>query len=238
MSAFRAVLFDFGGTLYDYRCLAPGEAESRRALASLAGLDAAPERLAEAQAEAMREVFTSYHGRDFYLHRDLFRDSLRGMLGILGADADDAHLDHYRELQWQGHERDFVLREGVADTLETLRERGLHVGMVSNIDDDQLTHLLRVAGVAPHFDSILSSESARSCKPHGAIFEQALERAGCRPEQALFVGDSRVADVAGANRAGLVSVLLWHRGDRPPPEDEPRAGHVISRIPELLELLT
>ena len=95
-----------------------------------------------------------------------------------------------------------------------------------------------MAGVAAHFDSILSSESARSCKPHGGIFAQALERAGCSPEEALFVGDSRLADVAGANRAGLRSVLLWHRGDRPPPDDEPHAQHVISRIPELLELLT
>jgi 2-haloalkanoic acid dehalogenase type II len=238
MTEFRAVLFDFGGTLYDYRCLAPGEAESRQALAELAGLDDSAERMAAAQVEAMRQVFAAYAERHFYLHRDLFRDSLRGMLRILGAESAESHLDHYRELQWRGHERDFVLREGVTETLEVLRERGLHVGMVSNIDEDQLTHLLRVAGVAPHFDSILSSESAGSCKPHGAIFEQALERAGCRPEEAMFVGDSRVADVAGANRAGLVSVLLWHRGDRPPPDDEPRARHVISRIPELLELIS
>jgi putative hydrolase of the HAD superfamily len=238
MRPIRAVLFDFGGTLYDYRCLARGESESRQALASLAGLDESSERLALAQVEAMRDVFADYRQREYYLHRDLFRDSLRAMLRSLGAAIDEAHLDHYRDLQWQGHERDFVLREGVTDTLESLRERGLHVGMVSNIDDDQLTHLLRVAGVAPHFDSILSSESARSCKPHAAIFEQALERAGCPPDQALFVGDSRLADVAGANGAGLQSVLLWHRGDRPPPEDEPRARHVISRIPQLLDLIS
>ncbi len=233
----RAVLFDFGGTLYDYRTLAPGGNESLLALAAWAGLETDLEELLSHQAEAMREVFADYLPRSFYLHRELFDDSLRALLRRLGVEPDAKHLARYRELQWRGHERDFELREGVVETLGELRRRGLHVGMVSNIDDDQLTHLLRVAGVAPHFDSILSSESAGSCKPHGAIFEQALERAGCRPDQALFVGDSRAADVRGANRAGIPSVLIWHRTDRSPPDEDPRPTHVIRHIPELLELI-
>ena len=91
-----------------------------------------------------------------------------------------------------------------------------HVGMVSNIDDDQLAHLLEVAGVAAHFDSILSSESARSCKPHGGIFAQALERAGCRPHEALFVGDSLHHDVAGADAIGMRSARIVEEGIETP----------------------
>ncbi len=74
-------------------------------------------------------------------------------------------------------------------------------------------------------------------KPHAEIFRQALESAGCRAEEALFVGDSRSADVAGANAAGLHSVLLWQRTDRSPPDEDPRPRHVISEIPEVLGLL-
>jgi len=233
----RAVLFDFGGTLYDYGSLQPGEAESRESLVRWSGVNASPAEIARAQAEAMRAVFSTYADREFYLHRDLFRDSVRGMLERLGAPVDEGHLDRYRELQWQGHTQNFQLRNGVIETLVALRARGLHVGMVSNIDEDQLEHLLDLAGVATHFDSILSSESAGSCKPHGEIFEKALARAACAPEEALFVGDSRSADVAGANRAGLVSVLLWHRSDKEPPDEDPRPRHVIARIPEILELL-
>jgi putative hydrolase of the HAD superfamily len=130
-----------------------------------------------------------------------------------------------------------MLRDGVIDTLHALRGRGLHIGMVSNIDEDQLAHLLAVAQVEPYFDAILSSERAQSCKPDPAIFKEALRCAGCEPEEALFVGDTMLQDVAGANRAGLRSVLLWHRDDRPPPDDGPRPCHVIRRIPELLEVL-
>ena len=215
----RAVLFDFGGTLYDYGTLARGEAESTAALLEWAGVDADQEQVLRARRETSREVFRDYLARPFYRHRDLFDDSLRALIAALGGHIDDALLKRYRKLQWEGHARHLELRPGTTDTLTALRTRGLHVGMVSNIDDDQLDHMLDFTELRPYFDSILSSESARSCKPDLGIFRQALERAHCAPDQALFVGDSRTADVAGANRAGIHSVLLWHRSDRNPPEE-------------------
>ena len=235
MSA-RAVLFDFGGTLYDYRCFARAEAESLAELARWAGIDAPPEALARAQRDAMKSVFEGYRERAFYLHKDLFEDALRATLARFDARADAALLERYRRLQWEGHARDFALRPGVRETLAELRARGLHLGMVSNIDDDQLDHLLEVAGVRGEFDSVLSSERAGACKPEPAIFEEALRRAGCAPHQAVFVGDSLFHDVGGANRLGLRSVLIWHREDRDPPSDGPAPAHVIRRFPELLEI--
>jgi putative hydrolase of the HAD superfamily len=233
----RAVLFDFGGTLYDYATLAPGDAESILALAQWAGIEADLAAIRAAQREAMRAVFRTYLPQPYYLHRDLFRDAAAGTLRALGVEPDPEHLDRFRALQWALHQRDFQLREGVVETLQALRQRGLHLGMVSNIDDDQLEHLLAVAGLRPCFDSLLSSEAAGACKPHPAIFEEALRRAGCAPDEALFVGDTLAQDIAGANAVGMRSVLIWHREDRQPAYAEVRPTHVIRRIPELLELL-
>ncbi|MFQ5665260.1 MAG: HAD family hydrolase [Candidatus Binatia bacterium] len=237
MAAVRAVLFDFGGTLYDYATLAAAEGESLIELARWAGVEAEPQQIVRAHRDALRRVFHAYLPRRFYLHRDLFRASAAGMLEDLGAPVVAEHLDRYRVRRWERHARDFTLREGVHDTLIALRERRVHVGMVSNIDEDQLAHLLAVSDVGRYFDSILSSEAARSCKPDTAIYEEALRRARCRPIEALFVGDSLQQDVAGAKRAGLRSVLLWHHPEREPPDGEPRPHHVIRRIPEVLTLL-
>ena len=237
MSRFRAALFDFGGTLYDYRSFDRAEAEAREALARWADVEAEPDAIRRAHQDGFRDAFAEFVDKPYYSHREMFATGVRRMLERLGAPVDPAHIDRHRELQWQGHARDFVLRDGVLETLAELRARGLHVGMVSNIDDDQLEHLIEVAGLRPSFDSILSSESARSCKPHAAIFERALERAGCAAGEALFIGDSRSADVAGANASGLVSVLLWHRADKPVPDDKPVARHVVQSIPQVLELL-
>jgi len=233
----RAVLFDFGGTLYDYATLEPAERESLVELTHWAGVNAEPRAIQLAHRDAMRRVFRQYLTRRFYLHRDLFRDAVVGMLNALGAHVDDDTLDRYRERQWQRHARDFTLREGVVETLEELRTRGLHLGIVSNIDDDQLTHLMALSELEPYFDSILSSEQAQSCKPDPAIFTEAIRRAGCRPDEALFVGDTLAQDIAGANQAGLRSVLLWHRADREPPVTDPLPHYVIRGIPELLELI-
>jgi putative hydrolase of the HAD superfamily len=126
----------------------------------------------------------------------------------------------------------------VPETLSALRARGVYVGMVSNVDDDQLTHMLELARIAEHFDSILSSEQAQSCKPDPAIFSEALRRAGCAPAETLFVGDSLQQDIAGANRVGLRSVLIWSDSGRQPPDGKHRPRHVIRQIPEVLDLVS
>jgi putative hydrolase of the HAD superfamily len=233
----RAVLFDFGGTLYDYGTLQAGDRECLISLARWAGIDADEGAIGRAYRDSMRRVFYSYLPRRYYLHRELFRDVAAGMIESFGVAPDPAHLDRYREMQWASHQRDFTLREGVLDTLQALRDRGLHVGMVSNIDDDQLEHLIAAAGVREYFDSLLSSECAAACKPDPAIFAEALRRAGCAPEEALFVGDTLAQDIAGANRAGMRSVLIWHRDDKPPPTGDVAPHHIIRRIPDLLDLL-
>jgi HAD superfamily hydrolase (TIGR01509 family) len=233
----RAVLFDFGGTLYDYDTLLPGDRESLFFLAGLCGIDAEEDIVYRAYRTVLRRVFREFLPRPFYRHVDMFREAAAGMVRELGGEPDAAALERYRERQWQLHRRDFRLREGVVETLEEIRRRGLGLGVVSNIDADQLLNLRELAGLDRHFDWLLSSEEAGSCKPDARIFSEALRRAGCAPDEALFVGDSVPQDIAGANRAGLHSVLIWHRGDREPPSDADGPRHVIRRIPDLLEIL-
>lgn len=232
----RAVLFDFGGTLFDYADLAPGQLESIVALAERLGLDATARDLVAAQRRATARVFRDYLERAYYLHQDFFADALHGTARELGVELGEEDAAFYFAEQHRRRARDFRLRPGVVDTLERLRAGGLHLGIVSNIDEADLQHLIDLGGLRGHFDSLLSSEAAQSCKPDRRIFEIALERAGCAPEQALFVGDTLAQDVLGANRCGLRSVLLWHRDDRPPPAGAPTPDHVVRAIADLLPL--
>lgn len=236
MTETRAVLFDFGGTLYDYRDLERASRESLRAFVDWHGASIEDAALVAAYRQALRKVFYDYLPRPFYHHRDMFRDALVELAAELGLELRDELLARHQALQWQLQARDFRLRQGVEETLEELRRRGLHVGMVSNIDQDHLEHLLEIAGIREHFHSLLSSEVAGSCKPDQRFFRQALERAGCEAAAAMFVGDSLPQDIVGSNRAGMRSVLIWS-GEGEPPEVEDRPAHVIRAIPELLTLL-
>ncbi len=237
MPKMKAVLFDFGGTLFGYEAVAPGERESVVDIARWAGADGEPREILRAYRGALKNVFYEYLPRPYYLHRDLFRDVLQAMARDLGITLSEEHFARYRQVQWQRRERDFTLREGVFETLTALRDRGYHLGIVSNIDDDQLEHMVSLSKIEPYFDSILSSESVQSCKPDLRIFTEAVGRAGCAPSEAFFVGDSLQQDIPGANALGMHSVLIWDRTDSDPPAKEAIPRSVIQKIPELLDLI-
>ncbi len=237
MADTRAVLFDFGGTLFDYETTAPGERAGLIELAQAAGITAASQDIRRAYRAALKTVFYQYLPRPYYLHRDMFQDALQATAAQFGTIFTQEQLARYRVAQHQRREQDFQLRDGVTETLAALRQRGLHLGIVSNADNDQFSHLLQLSQLDPCFDSLLSSEDAQSCKPDPAIFSHALAQAGCAPDQAYFVGDSLQQDIAGANRAGMRSVLIWSRPDTDPPDSPTPARHVIRRIPELLDIV-
>ena len=79
--------------------------------------------------------------------------------------------------------------------------RRMPVAMLSNADDDFLHPTLSRNGLV--FPVSISSESAQAYKPHVAIFRSLSESLGIVPEQILYVGDSRLADVTGAKNAGM-----------------------------------
>lgn len=237
MPKMKAALFDFGGTLFDYEAVAPGERESVVDIARWAGADLEPREILRAYRGALKNVFYEYLPRPYYLHRDLFHDVLQAMARDLGISLSEEHFARYRQVQWQRRERNFTLREGVFETLTALRDRGYHLGIVSNIDDDQLEHMVSLCKIEPYFDSILSSEYAQSCKPDLRIFTEAVRRADCAPQEAFFIGDSLQQDIPGANAMGMHSVLIWDRTDSDPPAKEAAPRSVIRRIPELLDLI-
>ena len=76
------------------------------------------------------------------------------------------------------------------------------LAVVSNFDD-RLGPILDGLGIAPFFAQIVTSADARVRKPERAIFDLVLGGLGCSPHQAAHCGDSRIADVEGAQAAGL-----------------------------------
>jgi putative hydrolase of the HAD superfamily len=83
----------------------------------------------------------------------------------------------------------------------------------------------------------VASASVGADKPARAVFDAALELAGCGPEHALHVGDSPTNDVAGAAAAGIRAVLL-ERGEARPDAvpDDHRAVAPVATIASLAEL--
>ena len=96
--------------------------------------------------------------------------------------------------------------------LRELRERGLSLVAVSNWDCS-LPAVLERCGLGVMLDGAVSSAAAGARKPDPAIFEPALELAGCAPEEALHVGDTPEEDIEGAWAAGIRPLLIDRNGN-------------------------
>jgi putative hydrolase of the HAD superfamily len=98
-----------------------------------------------------------------------------------------------------------------APALERLRGLGLKLACVSNWDVS-LRHVLARCGLAELLDGVISSAGAGARKPDPEIFAPALELAGCRPSEAIHVGDTVAEDVLGARAAGIEALHLDRSG--------------------------
>lgn len=119
-------------------------------------------------------------------------------------------------------------------TIERLHARGYALALLSNADED----FLQSATVRSRlrFSVIQSSESLRAYKPHRAVFGALCGRLGLEPGEVLYVGDSPIADVTGAHRAGLRTAWL-RRTETPYPERAPRPDVHLDALAGLLEAL-
>jgi len=231
----RAVFFDLGGTLFSYDTLRSLFGEALAGVADAHGLDVDAEEVRRAYQTSVMTVMADYVSRPYYLHRDLFAEAHTSMLERLGVPVEQVSaspiaagplplgLDRVRP------------REGTREVLGRLRGAGLHLAVVSNIDDDQFDAVWGAIGLADCFDAVTTSEAARSCKPHRGIFEVALAKAGAPAEAVAFVGDSLHHDVAGANAVGMRSV--WLTSEEPAADAAHRADHVIRDLRELPGIL-
>lgn len=122
---------------------------------------------------------------------------------------------------------------GARRTLETLREQGLRLALVSNVPLPGVLYrrILERHRMATAFDCLQFSYEAGSRKPSPAMLRTALAELGVRPSQAWMVGDRRAADVAAGRVAGVGTV--WVKSDD---GGGPEADHSIGGIADLAEL--
>lgn len=203
------MLFDLDDTLFDHSFGA------REALAMV-------HRKHECFAAIPFDDFERAHAEHL---ETLHRDVLAGTTGV-----DAARIERFRRLLaaagapgGEAAAAAVVYREayvkarravrGAHALLAALRTEARIVIVSNNILAEQ-REKLEFCGLAAHVDALVVSEEAGVAKPDPAIFGVALDRAGARPEEAVMVGDSWAADIAGALAAGIVPV--WFNPRRRP----------------------
>jgi HAD superfamily hydrolase (TIGR01509 family) len=149
---------------------------------------------------------------------------VRQLLGDLRVDVSDDELTRFLEAEHAAWDPARQLAAHTPALLESLRGRGLKLGLVSNaFDPGWILHRdLEQMGLAERLDFAVFSSEIGKRKPHPAIFERALEALGVTASETVFVGDRLYEDVRGAGELGMATVqALWFRADEHPEGGEP-----------------
>jgi putative hydrolase of the HAD superfamily len=208
----KAVFFDLYHTLVHYR---PSQEELEAGALKELGIDVAPDSLHRPILAANEFIYNEMAVRPL---STLSREEKAELYGRYQETVlQEAGIKYDRKLvsvllkMMQQAKMDLVLFDDVIPSLKALKEKGLTLGLISNIEQD-ISGTLTELGLGTLLKIVVTSQEAGANKPHPEIFRYALKQAGVKPEEAVFVGDQYQVDVLGAGSAGMKGVLL-DRGD-------------------------
>ncbi|GGP50975.1 HAD family hydrolase [Saccharothrix coeruleofusca] len=202
----QAVIFDWRGTLVTTPTFGGWVREALRRLGR--SLDDAPD-LAEALGGA--KLDEPGMDADAEVHRAAFYAAFRA------AGLDDELADALYEVESDASANPFA--EDAAETLHGLKERGLRIGVLSDVHFD-----IRPAFEGLPVDSFVLSFEHGVQKPEPAIFRYAMEELGTDADRTLMVGD-RASHDGGALEVGMPTLLV------PPLTDvRQRRLHLVTRL--------
>ncbi len=233
------IIFDLGGTLmYDKDPWPPFFPRADAALWEVlrqAGINLEPRDL-YAGFDTLFHLYYVQHRNG--LDEPTTSVVLKELLRERGVTLPDSVIRSAMRAMYAVTQSNWLPEEDALPTLQILKERGFHVGLISNAADDENTQaLIDKGGFRPHLEYIISSAAFGKRKPHPDIFHAALSHFLIPPERTAMVGDTYEADVVGAQQVGMNSILITRRARGV--ADDVRGGPdaVVSALSEIPPLI-
>lgn len=186
-----AVAFDLDGTLYpNYRFyirLLPFITKEHRLLRAMGKA-----------RDALRAA----------VQRGRFYDIQASIMAEILDDHPDTVKEKTEKLIYRGWEplfRKVKLYPHVRETLQTFKDSGLKLGLLSDFPPEQKLEYLGLTG---YWDAVLCSENTGRLKPDPAPFKELSRRLGVPCDRILYVGNSVAYDVKGAKSVGMKTALI------------------------------
>jgi len=231
MARLKAVFFDLGGTLME------DEGDRNAKVSALAAVNARygiPRTGVETLAWFLKDLGPYYAGQPerWIPIRDHLRRNFVAYLRENGRTATEADCGWFERTYNEKHVEQCRLFPDAIPAVQRVRAAGLHVGLLTDVDEKFVWIILGAVRLAPLLDSVTTSEAVGVGKPNPKIFHAALDAAGCSPEESILVGDSRTRDVAGAKAVGMLALHLQRMGD-----SDPAAGLSARTLTEAGDIL-
>ena len=126
---------------------------------------------------------------------------------------------------------------GVVEGLQRMKEKNLHIACVTNKPSIFTEPLLAKNGLYPYFQLIYCSDTFLVKKPSPFPMQMACKKFGCRPEQAVAIGDS-VNDAQAARAAGCCLFMVPYGYNYGRPVEEMNPDATVSSLLEAANLVS
>jgi putative hydrolase of the HAD superfamily len=191
--AYRAVIFDFFGTLT--MAVSRGPAHDRIA-----------QRLGCSPALFTRALDQTFLARSTGAYGDP-ATALGVVARLAGANPSRSALVSVLADRRDAVHADTRLRPESVPVLATLQRFGLRTAIISDCGPE-LPELMPTLPIVPYVDACVFSIEAGCRKPDPAIYLAACDRLGVDPGDCLYVGDGGSHELSGASAVGMTAVRL------------------------------
>lgn len=169
------------------------------------------------------------NGRDLLIHR---------MLKESGNDTEE-NYNNVGKAYDTAYEADPLYKtapyDGVLDLLDTLKEKGFTLTVLSNKPDNVTQDVVRLF-FGNRFDIIAGQKKGVAPKPDPAGVFAILDELKMTADEAYFIGDTYV-DISTGKNAGIESIgVLWGFRDRDELEGA-GADHIVAKAEEILDII-
>lgn len=204
------VIFDMDGVIFDserayiaaYKKLAPKYGLNDFEVIHRACMDSIG-----ANRQKTKEIFFAYVGHEF------------------------DYLAYREDVQAELNKNDYVIKPGVYEIFDWLRESGAKIALASSTREVSVRESLGKAELVQYFDQIVCGDMVSHSKPHPEIFLKAAEKLQVAPETCYVIEDS-FNGIRAAYAAGMHSIMV---PDILQPDEEIR-GLAEVVLPSLFEV--
>lgn len=145
-------------------------------------------------------------------------------------------INEYGVTNLEFHKEEEVLFPETSKCLEELSQK-YKIGVIANQSPGSEARLNKL-GILKYINLVIASAEEGVSKPDRKIFDIALSRAGCKPENAVMIGDRLDNDITPAKKLGMMTVRVkqgYAKYWKVNCQDE-QADYEVDNLTEILEL--
>jgi len=237
---YKAIFFDFGGTLMCAESDNVAHLHMMKEVIQKYNLPASPEDMVTKYnsylfTKEMTLLDTDPEEKSFTPLSESTKKALRGVLGEYNIRPSKEDFQWFSKSFFENHKKYIKLFPETLLILRESKKTNLHVGIISDIDNDFQDFQFKAFGISEIFDSITTSEEVQSYKPEPKIFQVALNKARCRGEESIIIGDSYKKDIIGGKNMGMTAI--WINKFSGDDADMDKADFVVKHLKEVSPIL-